>query len=181
MRILLPAALVACGFALAGCGGSSHRPAVTSTPATMTQTAPTASVVPTLTTPEARQYDKAMLSLGAKLGRAVDGIYPLDTGTPGSSQAKHTIAKLERARSAVSSIEASLGRVQPPAAVAAEQQTLRKDLRAVARQISQLATSLRTGDSKTFDALSQLPALARVAADTDAIRKKGYDVLGRNG
>ena len=84
----------------------------------------------------------------------------------------------KRAHVVVSSVEKSLGRIQPPSAVAAEHRALRKDVHAVARQIAELATSLRTGDTETFNAHSQLPALAGVTAETDAIRQKGYDILG---
>jgi hypothetical protein len=182
MRVLFSAGVVASALALAGCGGGRGGQASTTT-APATTTAPTTSnaVLPTLTTAEAQRYDQAMLSLGTKLGKAVDGLYPLDTGTPGSAEEKQAIAKLVRAHIVVSSVEKSLGRIQPPSAVAAEHRALRKDAHAVARQIAELATSLRTGDTDTFSALSQLPALARVTAETDAIRKKGYDVLTPNG
>lgn len=173
MRLVLSVSFLIPALALASCSAGSGKRAAT------VATTPAASL-PTLSTAEALRYDKAMLRLGAKLGKTVDGLYPLDTGTPGSTDEKQTIAKLDRAHRAVSSVERSLGQIEPPAAIAAEHRTLRKNVHAVARQIAALATSLRTGDTDAFNALSQLPALAGVTAETDAIRQKGYDVLGPN-
>ena len=182
MRVPSVTALVVAVLVLGGCGGSGTSSTTTSSVSTTTvSTTPTSTSTTIVTTPAAKRYDAAMRRLGNSLGRAVDGLYPLDTGTPGSAQSKHTITKLEEAQATVESVDRSLASIEPPAAVVSQHRALRKAVARVGVQLGKLAASLRTGDTQTFNRLSQLPALAGVTAATDAIEKKGYDVLGSNG
>jgi hypothetical protein len=119
-----------------------------------------------------------MRSIGSTLGRTVDTLYPIDSGTPGSDVARQSAAKVERARKVVEGVGARLATLTPPAKIAADHRRLRQAVTALAAQMDKLAAAIRSGDSDTFNQLSQLPAVAGVSAATDAMVKAGYDVVG---
>jgi hypothetical protein len=153
---------------LAGCGGSRHA-------ATTTVVPPTAKATEHLAKPA---YVARLRALGNRVGRAVDGLYPLDSGPPKSAFAATTIAKLERARAVVVTADRSLQQIVPPAAAASGHRQLVAAVGKLDVQIERLANSLRTGDTTTFDELDQLPALRALNAATNALAKRGFDVVG---
>jgi hypothetical protein len=124
------------------------------------------------------QYVARMRLLGNRLGRAVDSLYPLDSGSSHSAVAKATIAKLEAAQNTVSTVERDARAIVPPPAARRAHAQLVAAVADVDGQIGKLAASLRANDSATFEELSQLPALREVNAATTALQKLGFDVVG---
>lgn len=168
MARLLVIALVAA--LAAGCGGKAREAVSTTSTVATTPTTPTLQ-------PQAAAYVARMHRLGNRLGATTDGLYPLDTGTPGSPVTRATIAKLVRARVVVDAVAHDLGTVQPPAAISTEHRKLRAAVVKVSDQIGVLVKSLRKGDTATFNSFAQLPALRQVFTETGAMRRKGYDVV----
>jgi hypothetical protein len=165
------AAIGLLAIAVAGCGASGSKRVAT--PAVSTTTG-----VVTARAPAAPAYVARMHTLGNRLGAATDGLYPLDSGTPGSTVSRTSTAKLLRARAVVNTVAADLGTIRPPAAVAPDHRRLRAAVLQVSAQLGLLVRSLRSGDTDTFNSLAQLPALRLVLADTDAIKRRGYDIVG---
>jgi hypothetical protein len=165
------AAVVVLAIALAGCGGSGSKKA--GPPALDKTTTTTAHTL----APGAPAYLARMHTLGNRLGAATDGLYPLDSGTPGSALSRATTAKLLRARAVLNAVAADLATIHPPLVVAPDHRRLRGAVLEVSTQIGLLVKSLRSGDTATFNSLAQLPALRLVIADTDAMKRKGYDIV----
>jgi hypothetical protein len=165
------AAIGLLAIAVAGCGASGSNRAKT------TAVGVTTGVASALA-PAAPAYVTRMHTLGNRLGAATDGLYPLDSGTPGSTVSRTTTAKLLRARTVVKKVASDLATIRPPEAVASDHRRLRAAVLQVSAQLALLVRSLRSGDTDTFNSLAQLPALRLVLADTDAIKRKGYDIVG---
>jgi hypothetical protein len=164
-------ALTAVVLGCAACGGNAANTSVgtvSNAPTPITSGAP----------PAPATYAAAVRALGAKFGAAMDGLYPLDSGTKGSDVARATTAKLLHAEEVVVYVEKGLSALHPPQSVAVQQRTLLRSLKRLDAQIQQLATATRDGDASTFNRLSQLPQLRSVSNAAAAMKKRGYDVLG---
>ena len=155
---------------LAGCGGSQKAALPATTTATVaTTTAPAAQVTP---------YVRRMRALGGTLGKTIDRLYPIDSGTAGSAVSRASAARVDRARKVVAGVQAQLATMKPPAKIAADHRHLQAAVAALAAQMAKLSAALRSGDTDTFNGLSQLPAVRGVSAATDAMVRAGYDVVG---
>lgn len=155
---------------LAGCGGSEKA----AVPATTTATVATT----TAAAPQLSPYVRKMRALGGTLGKTIDRLYPIDSGTAGSDVSRASAAKVDRARKVVQGVEAQLSTMKPPAKIAADHRHLEAAVAALAAQMAKLSTALRSGDADTFNGLSQLPAVRGVSSATDAMVRAGYDVVG---
>lgn len=167
----LVALTTAVALGCAACGGHAAKPPVAAAAKTRTG-------VTTRTPRQPVSYAAALRALGKEFGAAVDGLYPLDSGTKGSVVARSTTAKLRDAAGVVANVESRLAVLRPPRRVAVQQRTLTQSLERLHAQIEQLATATANGDTRTFDQLSQLPQLRAVSNAAAAMKKRGYDVLG---
>jgi hypothetical protein len=166
-------AIVAAAASVTGCGGNGGNgaaaPAAATTAATTRPTGPLAKQV----------YVRRLQLLGRRLGKSVDGLYPIDTGTRGSKTSHQTIAKLEKAHAVLEDVLAELVQIVPPPRVASDQRLLEAGVRGVAANVEAVIKALREGNLAASIAPSGLPSLPIITAATDAMEKKGFDVLGR--
>ena len=159
--------------AAAGCGGSTSSAPQTSTtsPARTQQLAK-------------RAYVLRMQELGRRLGKEIQSVYPIDTGTAHSQISKQTMRKLQRARVVVQGLLAQLQTISPPAAVAADHREVERGVKGIDTEMYAVILALRDGDLAASIEPAALPSLQTVTNAIDRMEQKGYDVLawaGPNG
>jgi hypothetical protein len=166
-------AIVVAAASLTGCGGNggnrAETPAARTTAATTTPTGPLGK----------RAYVKKLQHLGRRLGKSVDGLYPIDTGTRGSETSRRTVEKLQKAHVVLEDVLAELMRIVPPSRVASAHHLLEAGVRGIAADVAAVIKDLRTGNLAASIGPSGLPSLPIITAATDAMEKKGFDVLAR--
>jgi hypothetical protein len=178
---VVAAALAAGALAVgaSGCGGGGGKSGSTSTPATTS--------APASTTPapkvqlDKKAYELRMRQLGNQLGKSINGLYPLSSGTKGSSTAKQTVIKLQKAQTVVSGVLAQLRQIVPPAAVAKQHLQLETGVHTLVVQLEQMITNTQSGDIADFVAGSNFTApLQMINAAADAMNHRGYNIIGKN-
>jgi hypothetical protein len=180
--------LVMLGVVLAigatGCGGTRQTATVTTTE-TVTRTASVPATTTTRATAKpptrrlgaaATAYAAAMQPLGKRLGRTVQQLYTLATGTAGSAVRTSTLAELAKARAAFADIAARLAELVPPRDVQAQHRRLVAAVRSIGDEVGGMIESLKANNLRQFVALSHLEALKNVQANTRAIVVKGYPI-----
>jgi hypothetical protein len=172
-------AAVALAIGATGCGGgggnsSSSQTTTTTTPAV---TAPTGQKVKL----NKKAYERKMRVLGNQLGKSVNSLYPLSSGTKGSPTAKATVVKLQKAQTVVSGVLAQLRQIVPPAAIAKQHRQLENGVSTLVTQLGQMITNTETGDVADFVAGSNFTApLQMINAAADAMNNAGYNIVGKN-
>jgi hypothetical protein len=171
-------AVGALAIGAAGCGGGSSSPSpsptTTTTPAV---TAPTGQKVKL----DKKAYEKKMRTLGNQLGKSINGLYPLSSGTKGSATAKATVVKLQKAQTVISGVLVQLKQIVPPAAIAKQHRQLENGVSTLVTQLRQMITNTETGDVADFVAGSNFTApLQMINAAADAMNNAGYNIIGKN-
>ena len=157
-----------------GGGGSSASQTTTTTPAA---TAPTGQKVKL----DKKAYEQKMRQLGNQLGKSVNSLYPLSSGTKGSPTAKATVVKLQKAQTVVSGVLAQLRQIVPPAAIAKQHRQLENGVSTLVTQLRQMIKNTETGDVADFVAGSNFTApLQMINAAADAMNNAGYNIIGKN-
>jgi hypothetical protein len=166
-------AIVAVAASVVGCGGKGDNRAAAPVAATTVETT-------RLTGSLGKQaYVRTLQQLGRRLGKSVDGLYPIDTGTRGSETSRRTIVKLQKTHVVLEDVLAKLMRIVPPPRVASDHRLLETGVRGIAADVEAVINDLRTGNLAASIGPSGLPSLPIITAATDAMEKKGFDVLAR--
>jgi predicted secreted protein len=156
------ACVLAC--ALLAAGAATAATAAGGSPASATKPAPA--------------YTETMKRLGDELGAAMQGIYPLVTGAPGSVARSRTIERLKKADTALKGIEARMGKVAPPKAVRSQHRRLLRQVEILRGELGGMIESLHDDRLGAFVKLSNLDELYMIWATARKIDRKGYDILG---
>ena len=177
------AAVTAMALLVAGCGSKSSTPSTSATGSTSSAT--TTTVRPPAPAKPVRlakhTYELRMQAIGRRIGRSLNNLYPLSSGTKGSDAAAHTIAMLERTEALVGSLLAQLKQIIPPGRVAAQHRQLEAGLRQLMTQLTQEANFARTGNVGRFVAGSNFTSsLATIDAAANEMTNRGYNIIGPN-
>ncbi len=171
LAVAVAAAAVAVGATGCGGGGSSSTQASTSV-----TTVPPAAKVQL----GKKAYVHKMQVLGNQLGKTVNGLYPLSSGSKGSATAKQTVIKLQKAQAVIDGVLAQLMRIVPPPAVAKEHRQLVSGVHTLSDQLGSMITNTETGDIGDFVAGSNFTApLRTINAAASAMTSLGYNVIGK--
>jgi hypothetical protein len=172
--------VAACVLALAGCGGSGH-PAATTTSqpggagatTTSAQTAPAQLHRVVL---GKAAYEKAMQRLGRSLSVSLENMFPLADDGPGSAETTAALVKVRATRATIAHIGVTLQAIVPPKPVRADHARLISAVGDLRGELDTLISVLQTGGSKRLGAYTEFKALSEIALASTAIEKKGYAI-----
>ena len=172
LAVAFAAAAVAIGATGCGGGGSSSTQSTTSV-----TTVPPAAKVQL----GKKAYERKMQVLGSQLGKSINGLYPLSSGSKGSETAKQTVIKLQKAQTVINGVLAQLTQIVPPHAVAKQHRQLVSGVRTLSDQLGAMITNTETGDIADFVAGSNFTApLQAINAAASAMTNLGYNIIGKN-
>lgn len=126
------------------------------------------------------QYDTAMKRIGRDYAKGVGVIYPLVSGTKGSTARAATIRHLKAGSKTLAGVEVELRRTQPPARVRKLHERLLADVGKLRTELDGMVQSLRSDNVTHFMTLSGLAALPAVNNTIDLIQLDGYKFLGKS-
>jgi hypothetical protein len=173
-RWTVAAAIAFLAVTLAGCGGSTSSSKTASQPAATTTAATTTPVKKVVLGKLA--YDRRMKQLGAQLAGSVQHLFPLVEAQPGTKVSKLALAKLRRTRAVVTSVQASIAAIAPPAEIRTEHQKLLQGVSALGGELDALISVEENGTSKPFGDFAHFDSLRSIARARNAIEKKGYPI-----
>ena len=164
-------AVIALG--VSGCGG--HQTATSGgAVSTSGQAAPPVTRSKTILTKPA--YERTMRTLGHRLSKSIEALYPLDVGQVGSGDSKASAAKLTKALGIVAGIDRDLSRINPPTSISSEHIGVLHGVQELESELNQLITAVERGSTHSFASLTQLAGLTAIATATSAIRARGYAI-----
>jgi hypothetical protein len=167
-RAAAVAAAIALAAVAAGCGGSNH-PSATATTTTTASPLKLGKVA----------YEKTMRTLGNRLGKSINGLYPLPSGAKGSATAEQTVVKLQNAKSVVAGVLAQLNRIVPPKPIVRQHRELVSGVRVLVRQLGTVIKDAQTGDIGGFVAGSNFTVgLQMINAAANSMTDRGYNIIG---
>jgi hypothetical protein len=124
-------------------------------------------------------YERKMRKLGDRLGKTIDGLYPLSSGSKGSDTAKRTAVKLQNAQAVISDVYAQLKKIVPPGPIAKQQRELEAGVRVLINQLGEMVKDAQTGAIAAFVAGSNFTSsLQMINAAAAEMTAQGYDIIG---
>jgi hypothetical protein len=161
--------VAAVAFAVAGCGGTRDASPAQTNATTATTTLRLGKTA----------YERRMRTLGSRLSRTINNLYPLASGSKGSDTAKQTALKLEKAQVVISDVYATMQATVPPRAVAKQHRDLEVGVRMMINQLGGLIDDARTGAIGAFIRNSYFTdSLQAINSAATAMTTRGYDVVG---
>jgi hypothetical protein len=180
---IVVAALAAGALAVgaAGCGGGSSSSSSTQPTTTPTTTTPVTVLAGPKVALGKKAYERKMRVLGNQVGKSINGLYPLSSGTKGSSTAKQTVVKLQKAQTVVRGVLVQLKQIAPPAAIAKQHRQLENGVSTLVDQLGRMITDTEAGNVADFVAGSNFTTpLQMINAAADAMNHRGYNIIGKN-
>jgi hypothetical protein len=153
---------------MTACGGGSSPPRATTTSATVPHYATVVLAK--------HSYETTMRRLGARLGRAVDSLFPLVEAKPGTAVGNATIAKLQRTRAVVLDVAAHVAAITPPSPVRMPHRRLLVGLTRFGSELDELIRVLQTGSTRPFGYYTRFSGLHAIAVAHDEIVKDGFAI-----
>jgi hypothetical protein len=165
---LVAAVLAMLAVTLTGCGGGGK---------TIHQSAaPTVTIPHKAVTLGKVAYERTMARLGRQLVGSVESLFPLVVTQPGTDTSKATVTKLETTRAVVTTVQARVAAIDPPAIIRAEHAELLQGISALGRELDTLIQVEEKGSSQAWGTFARFRSVRMIAKARTAIEKKGYKI-----
>ena len=123
-------------------------------------------------------YVATMQRLGQRLAKSMASMYPLVEDGPGTAANIAAAAKVEKTRSVVVRVAATLRGIKPPMPIRTDHERVVAGLSKLKSELDGLLRALRNGGSKPIGAFMLFHGLKTIAVATTDMEKKGYSVGG---
>lgn len=140
------------------------------------------SAAPTVTIPHKTvtlgkvAYERTMARLGNQLVGSFESLFPLVATQPGTDTSKETLAKLETTRAVVTTVQARVAAIDPPAFIRAEHAQLLQGISALGGELDTLIQVEEKGSSQAWGTFARFRSLRMIAKARTAIEQKGYAI-----